>query len=171
MSTSWCIPKLGETIIVEGTLICTDNQNNWKTRRNSKKWSRGWNITSLILKSMKLPTRSVVYRSLWIGSRRENSLQLRPFNIIVVLVLNLKIFRKYFISFSIWLKTIKLIPVKIIDSGLHFFFFLFTLFFFYFSFLFFSIFRTTWVRVYQSCCHISHKLMAKSQDWLRDLGE
>jgi len=33
---------------------------------------------------------------------------------------------------------------------------LFTLFFFFFSFSF-SIFRTTWVRVYQSCCHISHK--------------
>ena len=29
-----------------------------------------------------------------------------------------------------------------------------------FSFLFFSIFRTTQVRVYQSRCHISHKLMA-----------
>ena len=37
------------------------------------------------------------------------------------------------------------------------------LFLFYFSFLFlflFSIFRTTRVRVYQSRCHISHKLMA-----------
>ena len=48
----------------------------------------------------------------WIGSRRENSLQLRPFNIIVVLVLNLKIFGKYFISLPIWLKTIKLIPTS-----------------------------------------------------------
>ena len=39
--------------------------------------------------------------------------------------------------------------------------FLFSL---YFIFLFFSIFRTTWVRVYQSRCHISHKLMARLQD-------
>ena len=43
-------------------------------------------------------------------------------------------------------------------------FILFSLFtLFYFSFIFpfyFSIFRTTQVRVYQSCCHISHKLMA-----------
>ena len=42
-------------------------------------------------------------------------------------------------------------------------FILFSLFIlFYFSFLFhfhFSIFRTTQVRVYQSRCHISHKLM------------
>ena len=47
------------------------------------------------------------------------------------------------------------------------------LFYFSVSFLFlsFSIFRTTWVRGYQSRCHISHKLMAKSQDWSRDLGE
>ena len=51
--------------------------------------------------------------------------------------------------------------VKIIDGGLHFLFFIFTLFFFSFSFILFSIFRTTWVRVYQSCCY---KLMAKSQD-------
>ena len=35
-------------------------------------------------------------------------------------------------------------------------------FIFSFSFLFFSfsIFRTTWVRGYQSRCHISHNLMA-----------
>jgi len=43
-------------------------------------------------------------------------------------------------------------------------FILFSLFIlFYFSFLFpfsFSIFRATWVRGYQSRCHISHKLMA-----------
>ena len=55
-----------------------------------------------------------------------------------------------------------LLDVKTVNSGLHFF--LFTLFSFSFSFLFFSIFRTTQVRVYQSHCHISHKLMAKSQD-------
>jgi len=40
--------------------------------------------------------------------------------------------------------------VKIVDDGLNF----------YFHFLFyFSIFRTTRVRGYQSCCHISHNLM------------
>jgi len=45
------------------------------------------------------------------------------------------------------------------------FYFLFSLYFsFIFSFILFSIFRTTRVRVYQSHCHISHKLMAKSQD-------
>jgi len=44
--------------------------------------------------------------------------------------------------------------VKIVDGRLCFYF-LFSLYF---------IFRTTWVRVYQSRCHISHKLMAKSQD-------
>ena len=39
-------------------------------------------------------------------------------------------------------------------------FFLFTLFFYFtLLFLFIFIFRTTWVRVYQSRCHISHKLM------------
>ena len=37
------------------------------------------------------------------------------------------------------------LSVKIVNGGLHFF----------------SIFRTTQVRVYQSCCH---KLIAKSQD-------
>jgi len=52
--------------------------------------------------------------------------------------------------------------VKIVDSGLHlFYFFHFIFHFFYFLF---SIFRTTWVRGYQSRCHISHKLMAQSQD-------
>jgi len=49
--------------------------------------------------------------------------------------------------------------VKIVDSGLYLIFFsLFTLFYFSFPF-YFSIFRTAWVRVYQSHCHISHKLM------------
>ena len=33
-----------------------------------------------------------------------------------------------------------------------------------FTLFYFSIFRTTRVRGYQSRCHISHKLMAKSQD-------
>jgi len=49
--------------------------------------------------------------------------------------------------------------VKIVDGRLYFIFsfqFYFTFLFFFFSF---SIFRTTRVRVYQSCCHISHKLM------------
>jgi len=54
--------------------------------------------------------------------------------------------------------------VKIIDDGLdsyfHFsFYFILFLFFFYSS-----IFRATQVRVYQSRCHICHKVMAKSQD-------
>jgi len=63
------------------------------------------------------------------------------------------------------------VSVKIVDDGLNFYFYF--LFYFYFSLLFFyfSIFRTTQVRVYQSRCHISHKLMAKSQDWSRNLGE
>jgi len=61
-------------------------------------------------------------------------------------------------------KTGKVSIVKIVDGGLGFYF-LFSLYFI-FSFLFslFSIFRTTQVKVYQSRCHISHKLMAKSQD-------
>ena len=50
--------------------------------------------------------------------------------------------------------------VKIIDSGLDFILFFFL---FFLSFIF-SIFRTAWVRVDWSCWHISHKLMAKSQD-------
>jgi len=54
--------------------------------------------------------------------------------------------------------------VKIVDDGLYFIF----PFHFYFTFLFFSfhfsIFRTARVRVDWSRCHISHKLMAKSQD-------
>ena len=50
--------------------------------------------------------------------------------------------------------------VKIADDGLYFI--LFSLFISFY----FSIFRTTRVRGYQSRCHISHKLMAKSQDWL-----
>ena len=43
------------------------------------------------------------------------------------------------------------------------FYFLFSLYLiFIFLSLVFSIFRTTWVRVYQSCCHISHKLIAQT---------
>ena len=53
-------------------------------------------------------------------------------------------------------------PVKIVDSGLYFISsFHFILFFFCFCF---SIFRTARVRVAWSRCHISHKLMVKSQD-------
>ena len=54
--------------------------------------------------------------------------------------------------------------IKIVDNGLYFLFSLFTLFYF-------SIFRTTWVRIYQSDCHISHELIAKSQDWSQNLKE
>ena len=50
--------------------------------------------------------------------------------------------------------------VKIVDGGLHFIFSLTLFFFFFFFYFLFSIFRTTQVRVYQSRCHISHKLMA-----------
>ena len=58
-------------------------------------------------------------------------------------------------------KTVELVTsVKIVDGGLYFYS-LFSLYFiFSFLFLFCSIFRTTQVRVYQSHCHISHKLMA-----------
>ena len=50
-----------------------------------------------------------------------------------------------------------------VDSILFSILFYFT-FFFGFLFVYFSIFRTAQVRGYQSCCHIGHKLMAKSQD-------
>ena len=49
--------------------------------------------------------------------------------------------------------------VKIVDDGLDFYFSLFILFYFILFSFSFSIFRTTRVRVYQSHCHISHKLM------------
>jgi len=49
------------------------------------------------------------------------------------------------------------INIKIKESGLSFFSFLFH-FYFIFNLLFYiSIFRTTRVRVDWSCCHISHK--------------
>ena len=51
------------------------------------------------------------------------------------------------------------ILVKIVNDGLDFYFH-FSFYFILFCFSFFSIFRTTWVRVYQSRCHISHKLKA-----------
>ena len=61
-------------------------------------------------------------------------------------------------------KETKAFNVKIVDGGLYFIF-LFIFIFLFFSFLFhFSIFRTARVRVDWSRCHISHKLMAKSQD-------
>jgi len=47
-----------------------------------------------------------------------------------------------------------MVIVKIVDSGLHFILF----FHFILLFIFFSIFRTTQVRVNQSRCHISHKV-------------
>ena len=68
---------------------------------------------------------------------------------------------------AIFLTTCLMVVVKIVDGGLYFIF----IFIFIFSFFPFSIFRTAWVRVDWSRCHISHKLMAKSQDWSRDLGE
>ena len=52
------------------------------------------------------------------------------------------------------------IYVKIIDGGLCFYFLEFYFLFFVFFLFSFSIFRTTQVRVCQSRCHISHKLMA-----------
>ena len=58
-----------------------------------------------------------------------------------------------------------ILAVKIVDGGLYFIFpFHFILFFFGFFFVYFSIFRTARVRGYQSHCHISHDLMAQSQD-------
>ena len=50
--------------------------------------------------------------------------------------------------------------VKIVDEGLCFYSILFLNVIFRFLFFSFSIFRTTQVRVYQSRCHISHKLIA-----------
>ena len=44
-------------------------------------------------------------------------------------------------------------------------------FIFIFLFFSFSIFRTTRVRGYQSRCHISHNLMAQSQNWSQDIRE
>jgi len=61
--TSQRIPKLGGTITVKRISISTDNQNSWRTGRNSKGQSRKQNATSLTKKSMRLLTRSVVYRS------------------------------------------------------------------------------------------------------------
>ena len=50
--------------------------------------------------------------------------------------------------------------VKIIDNGLDSYFYFSFYFILFYFFFYSSIFRTTWVRVYQSCCHISHELMA-----------
>ena len=54
---------------------------------------------------------------------------------------------------------VDIVNVKIVDNGLYFIFPFHFIFLVFFSFSF-SIFRTTQVRVYQSRCHISHKLMA-----------
>ena len=67
--------------------------------------------------------------------------------------------RQIKMTFSFSLCAIPLL-VKIIDSGLHFYFLFLLYVIFFFFFFFFPIFRTTQVRVYQSHCHISHKLMA-----------
>ena len=56
--------------------------------------------------------------------------------------------------------TIKLFLSRSSTVDFVFIFFFLLYFIFIFLFLLFSIFRTTWVRVYQSHCHISHKLMA-----------
>ena len=61
--------------------------------------------------------------------------------------------------------------VKIADDRLNFYFHFLSYFSFSFLFFSFSIFRTTWVRGYQSHCHISHNLMAQSQDWSQNIRE
>ena len=77
--------------------------------------------------------------------------------------------KKKHLSLYWWILTT--VSVKIVDGGLYFISsFYFILFYFSFSFSF-PIFRTARVRVDLSRCHISHELMAKSQDWSRDLGE
>jgi len=58
-----------------------------------------------------------------------------------------------------------------VDFIFYFLFSLYFIFIFIFYFILFSIFRTTRVRVYQSRCNISHKVMTRSQDWSQDLGE
>ena len=50
-------------ITVEKILISTDNQNSWKTKRNSKRWLGRQNATFLMKKSIRLLIRSVIYRS------------------------------------------------------------------------------------------------------------
>ena len=52
-----------------------------------------------------------------------------------------------------------------------FFFILLFIFILFLIYFLFSIFRTTRVRGDQSRCHISHNLMAQSQDRSQDLGE
>ena len=69
-----------------------------------------------------------------------------------------------------WCHVNSLYIVKIVDGGLYFSSCI-LFYFILFIFLLFSIFRTTWVRVDRSCHHISHNLMAKSQDWSWDIGE
>ena len=71
---------------------------------------------------------------------------------------------------SLFIETITCF-VKIVDGGLYFIFSFHFILFLFFFYILFSIFRTTRVRDYQTHCHISHKLMAKSQDWSWDLGE
>jgi len=63
-STLQGIPKPSGMIIVIRILMHTDTQEVWTIGRNSKKQSRKQNKSSLMKKSMKLPTRDVVHRSL-----------------------------------------------------------------------------------------------------------
>ena len=78
-------------------------------------------------------------------------------------------FAKNVSKFMILRRDIREISVKTIDGGLYFIFSSsYFIFIFIFSLFSFSIFRTARVRVDWSRCHISHKLMAKSQDWSRD---
>ena len=76
----------------------------------------------------------------------------------VALCTNCGLFKSLVMFFSI---TVGSATVKIVNNGLDFYFH-FSFYFILFCFSF--IFRTTQVRVYQSRCHISHKLMAQSQD-------
>jgi len=50
-------------IIVIRISICIGSPNNWRTGRNSKRQARGLNVTSLIRKLTKLPTKVVVHRN------------------------------------------------------------------------------------------------------------
>jgi len=74
---------------------------------------------------------------------------------------------KYIIKEQVLIAYLKVV-VKIKEGRLdlsssHFYFILFS--------IYFSIFRKTRVRVDQLHCHISHNLMAKSQDKSRNLEE
>ena len=57
------IPKPGGTIIVAEILTYTDIQKVWIIGRNSEKLSRKQNESSLMIKSMKSPTRDMIHVS------------------------------------------------------------------------------------------------------------